>query len=120
MAPLYLTPIRSAAYTMNEAFSFRRQPAVTSLSSFAFGVSLTSLLLIWPQPCYAYLDPSTGSLVLSTIIGVIAGLMVTIKMAWHNILTFLGIRNPEIEDRAKESDSDSKSSLLSDQATHRK
>jgi hypothetical protein len=79
---------------MNEIFSFRRQ-------SLLFVVSLTFLLLVWPRPCYAYLDPGTGSLIFSTIIGGIVGLMVTIKMAWHNILTFLRIRKRELDERSR-------------------
>jgi hypothetical protein len=77
-----------------------RRSALTSTSSFGFIFSLTFLLSVWPQPCYAYLDPGTGSLVLSTIIGGIAGLMVIVKMTWHNILTFLGIRKPKVDDKS--------------------
>jgi hypothetical protein len=78
--------------------SVRRRSSLTSLSS--FGVGLTVLLSVWPHPCYAYLDPGTGSLVLSTIIGGIVGLMVTVKMAWQNILTFIGIRKPKVDDKS--------------------
>lgn len=75
-----------------------------ALTSLAFVVSLTVLLLIWPSPAHAYLDPGTGSLVLTTILGGVAGLMVLIKMTWNNILTFLGIRKQKINDKAKEND----------------
>jgi hypothetical protein len=87
---------------VNEVVRFRRQSSLSSVSSFAFVVSLTFLLSVWPQPCYAYLDPGTGSLILSTIIGGIVGLMVTIKMTWHNILIFLGIRKPELDDKSRD------------------
>lgn len=41
---------------------------------------------------FAYLDPGTGSLFLQLLLGGIAGLVVILKLYWHKILAFLGIR----------------------------
>ena len=40
----------------------------------------------------AYLDPGTGSLFLQLLLGGIAGLVVILKLYWHKILAFFGIR----------------------------
>ncbi len=46
-----------------------------------------------------YLDPGSGSLVVQAIIGAIAAAGVAIKVFWHRILRFLGLKKtpkPEI------------------------
>ena len=43
----------------------------------------------------AYLDPGTGSLFLQLLLGGIAGLVVILKLYWHKILAFLGIRKTQ-------------------------
>ncbi len=45
----------------------------------------------------AYLDPGTGSLFLQLLLGGIAGLVVILKLYWHKILSFLGIRRTHSE-----------------------
>ena len=42
----------------------------------------------------AYLDPAAGSLLLQIILGGVAGLALVLKLFWHRILSFLGIRKP--------------------------
>ncbi len=64
-------------------------------SSFFFAF----MLLATHGPAFAYLDAGTGSMIIQGIIGaVVAGLYI-IKMYWHRILTFLGIRQ-KTEDEA--------------------
>ncbi len=43
---------------------------------------------IFPQIAYAYLDPGTGSYILQLFIGVLFGLLFTIKMFWGKIKIF--------------------------------
>jgi hypothetical protein len=46
----------------------------------------------------AYIDPGTGSILLQALIATLVGAAVAIKLFWHRILKFLGIRkntNPE-------------------------
>ena len=42
-----------------------------------------------------YIDPGTGSMLLSTILGGVAAAGVFLKMYWNRVLTFLRIRKPE-------------------------
>ena len=56
----------------------------------------------------AYLDPGSGSAIVSAIIAAIAAVGVTIKLYWHRLLRLLGLKRkakptdnpgPESEDR---------------------
>lgn len=51
------------------------------------------LVCILPGPAFAYLDPGTGSLILQSLIAVIAGAMVTGKYYWHQISAFFRKKN---------------------------
>lgn len=53
---------------------------------------LGAFLLLSSNPAYAYLDPGTGSVLLQGFIGAIAGAFVIIRVYWHKILRFLGLR----------------------------
>lgn len=79
---------------------------ITSPTLFAFA------LLATPGQAFAYLDAGTGSMIIQGIIGaVVAGLYI-VKMYWHRLLTFLGVRKrpedePAIEaEKTIEGDSD--------------
>ena len=50
----------------------------------------------------AYIDPGTGSMLLSTILGGVAAVGVFLKMYWHRLLVLLRIREPREEERAAE------------------
>jgi hypothetical protein len=39
-----------------------------------------------------YIDPGTGSIVIQAIIATVVGLGIAVKLFWHRILKFLGIR----------------------------
>jgi hypothetical protein len=47
------------------------------------GVAL--LLLVSPPPAFAYLDPSTGSMVVSAIVGIFASIALAMKTYWYKI-----------------------------------
>lgn len=49
---------------------------------------LLALLLLLPVPALAYLDPTTGSMVISAIVGLFASLILAIKTYWYRIKTF--------------------------------
>ena len=68
------------------------------LSTFVFGCAMIALALLWPDDAQAYLDPGTGSLLLSTILGGVAGLVIVAKLYWHRFLVLLGIRKEEPEE----------------------
>ena len=52
----------------------------------------TILLLAIAGPAQAYIDPSSGSMILQGIIAGIAAILVTAKLWWHRLLVLLGIR----------------------------
>ena len=46
------------------------------------------VLLLMPLPALAYLDPTTGSMLISAIVGIIASLVLAIKTYWYRIKAF--------------------------------
>ena len=53
---------------------------------------------------FAYLDPGTGSMIFQVIIGAVAAALVSIKLAWHKIVSTIGLvfrRRPKTEPAAK-------------------
>jgi len=63
----------------------------------------TVLFLLTVAPsAHAYLDPSTGSMIVSAIIGIFATLTLAIKTYWYKLKSFFSGKNsrPENEDRS--------------------
>lgn len=54
-------------------------------------------LLLMPVSAFAYLDPTTGSMVISAIVGLFASLVLAIKTYWYRIKSFLK-RKPAASD----------------------
>ncbi len=52
-----------------------------------FLMVLITLLFI-PLPALAYLDPTTGSMLISAIVGLFASLVLAIKTYWYRIKAF--------------------------------
>ncbi len=46
------------------------------------------VLLLMPVSALAYLDPTTGSMVISAIVGLFASLVLAIKTYWYRIKAF--------------------------------
>ena len=46
-------------------------------------------------PAFAYLDPSTGSMILSAIVGIFATLGLALKTYWYKFKSFFGRGNQE-------------------------
>jgi Na+/melibiose symporter-like transporter len=46
------------------------------------------LLLALSPPVFAYLDPSTGSMVVSAIVGIFASIALAVKTYWYKIKGF--------------------------------
>ncbi len=59
--------------------------------------SIILLLALVALPSYAYLDPTSGSMILQVVLGGIAGAVVAIRMYWHRILGFFGVRKQHDE-----------------------
>lgn len=60
-----------------------------------------ALFLVLTGPAYAYIDPSSGSMVLQGIIAGIAAIAVTAKLWWHRLLVLLGIRKRTLKPGAR-------------------
>lgn len=45
-------------------------------------------LVLLPLPAQAYLDPTTGSMLISAIVGLFASLVLAIKTYWYRIKSF--------------------------------
>lgn len=50
------------------------------------------IIVAFPAPAMAYIDPGSGSMLLQLILGGVAGLFVIFKLYWHQFLTVLGLR----------------------------
>ncbi len=58
---------------------------------------LVSLCTVAPE-AWAYLDPSTGSMILSAIIGLFATTALALKTFWYRLKGFVRRREPERHD----------------------
>jgi len=67
---------------------------------------LCTLLLIAPS-AHAYLDPGSGSAILQGVLGALAAIALTLKLYWHRLLRFFGLRKPSESEQAADADSPS-------------
>lgn len=77
----------------------RLRPARTALACVAlFG-------LLAPPAAFAYLDPSTGSMVVSAIVGIFASIALAVKTYWYKIKAFFrrGDRSAPNKEAAQDS-----------------
>jgi hypothetical protein len=51
-------------------------------------LALLGFLLLTPLSAWAYLDPTTGSMLISAIVGLFASLVLAIKTYWYRIKGF--------------------------------
>lgn len=76
------------------------------ISSIALG--MTGLAL-WSD-ALAYLDPGTGSAILQGILGALAALAITLKLYWHRLLRFFGLRKPPAAEMSRAHEQDAEGS----------
>lgn len=62
------------------------------MSHFIFAVVL--MITLHPLPAFAYIDPASGSAILSAIIGIVVALALAAKTYWYKILALFNRRNP--------------------------
>jgi len=48
--------------------------------------------MLVPLEAFAYLDPGSGRVLLQGIIGGVAAIGIVLKLYWHRVLGFLGVR----------------------------
>ncbi len=51
-------------------------------------VAATLFLIMLAQPAWAYLDPGTGSMIISAIVGLFATVGLAVKTYWYKIKAF--------------------------------
>ena len=60
-----------------------------------FRTSLILLALSWSPWAHAYLDPGTGSMIISAVVGVVATLALAIKTYWYRLVGLLRTRQTQ-------------------------
>jgi hypothetical protein len=50
--------------------------------------------LAFASPAYAYLDPGTGSMLISAVLGVAAAIALAVKMFWYRLVGFFRGKRP--------------------------
>ena len=58
---------------------------------------LLILLTLVATPAHAYLDPSTGSMIISAIVGLFASLVLAVKTYWYRIKSFFKSKPAETD-----------------------
>lgn len=53
-----------------------------------------------PGQAHAYLDPTSGSILLQVLLGGLAGAALALKLFWHKILGFFGVAKPDDDEPA--------------------
>lgn len=71
--------------------------------SMLWPVTLLLLIALAPAPAMAYLDPTTGSMLISAIVGLFASLVLAIRTYWYRIKSFFS-RKPALGDADDNSD----------------
>lgn len=46
----------------------------------------TVLAMLWASPAWAYLDPGTGSMLVTAVVGLFATMVLTFKTWWYRLL----------------------------------
>lgn len=59
-------------------------------------LSILIALLLMPVSAMAYLDPTTGSMLISAIVGLFASLVLAIRTYWYRIKSFFKSKPAEI------------------------
>ena len=53
-------------------------------------LGVAMVLLVFPAPAAAYLDPSTGSIVLQVMVGGLLTVMAAVRLYWKRIRSWIG------------------------------
>jgi hypothetical protein len=65
-------------------------------------------LLSIPLSIIAYIDPGTGSIVLQAVIASVVGAAIAVKLFWHRLLKFFGLRKSSPTESVTKPDDHSK------------
>ena len=59
------------------------------MAPMARALIVLSFILLVPLPAYAYLDPQTGSMILSAVVAFVATVGMTVQAYWHKLVSLL-------------------------------
>ena len=74
--------------------------------TYLFGVLIFFFLLFLQQDASAYLDPSSGSILVQIILGGVAGFAVLIRIYWRKIRRYLGLYKQDTDRDSNSQDTD--------------
>ena len=55
---------------------------------FFSGLIIPVAAIVFARPAYAYLDPSTGSMIVTAIVGLFASIALAVKTYWYKLKAF--------------------------------
>ena len=56
------------------------------------------MAVLMPRPSYAYLDPTSGSILLQVLLGGLAGAALALRLFWHKIVAWFGGKRRDHDD----------------------
>lgn len=62
------------------------------------------VLVLVPDVTHAYMDPGTINTLLHSVLASLVALGIALKLYWHRLLRFLGLRKPSPEARTERAD----------------
>lgn len=62
-------------------------------------LAAVAALVAAPAPAFAYIDPGTGSMLIQSLLAVIAAGLVFGRTIWHRVKTFFGREPPKAPER---------------------
>jgi hypothetical protein len=57
--------------------------------------ALVALTAFFPDPAYAYIDPGTGSIVTTTILGFLGAVAYTVRKYFYRLIDFFRLRKSD-------------------------
>ncbi|MBL4681618.1 MAG: hypothetical protein JKY88_12965 [Pseudomonadales bacterium] len=69
-------------------------------------VTSSLLLAFWASPVFAYIDPGSGSAIMSAIIGFFLAVSIAIKTYWYKLKSLLGFGKSNTVSDSKVSEGD--------------
>ena len=78
----------------------------TGMVSLCQRLLLVCMLLVSWDLGHAYIDPGTGSALIQGLIAAVAAVGVTLKLYWHRIMSFLGLKKHGKDSRSSNGNSD--------------
>jgi hypothetical protein len=67
-------------------------------------IALAAILLLWSQSSNAYIDPGSGSAIMSAIIGFFVAAGILVKTYWYKLKSLFGFGSKKSEPKSTDSD----------------